>query len=410
MIQAIKNYAHLCLALIANIRYRFPAKELKVIGVTGTDGKTTTTSLLYHILKQNGYKTAMITSVGAYIGDTVYDIGFHVTTPSSFAIQQYLRKSVDMGYSHVVLEVTSHALDQNRPWGISFLLGILTNITNEHLDYHKTYEQYVAAKLKLLLYSITPIINKDDNSYDYVMPYLKDRPVVTYSLQNASAKYTLQKMNLTIHLIGDFNRSNVLAAASAARELGLSIQQIQKGLDSFTLPPGRQEILTNSPYMVMLDFAHTPNAFTRLLPEIKKQTKGKFIHVFGSAGERDAEKRPEMGRISAEFADIIVLTAEDPRSESVTSICSSIEQGIPTSHKRITEESLLPKSSKALITIENREKAIAWALSIARPGDSLLVTGKGHESSMNYGNGEIPWNEKEVIYSHLNISVKKRKK
>lgn len=401
MIRIIKNYFHLCLAIVANMFYGFPAKELTIIGVTGTDGKTTTTSLLYHILKTAGKKTAMITSVGAYIGDNVYDIGFHVTTPSPFSIQKYLRKAVNQGYTHVVLEVTSHALDQNRPWGIAFRIGVLTNITNEHLDYHKTYKQYVAAKAKLFLFSSESVINKDDRSYKYILPYLNNKLVTTYSIRDTSATYVLTKSPVSIPFIGDFNKSNTMAAVSVCRLLDIPFKKIQKGIDSFILPPGRQEIIQKEPFFVMIDFAHTPNAFSQLLPEIKKQSKNRVIHVFGSAGKRDKTKRPEMGRISALSSDIIILTSEDPRTESVESINASIEHGIPDTFKRAVKNDINTQTKKAVVQIEDRKEAILFALSIALPGDSVVITGKGHETSMNYGDGEVPWNEYEVVMQSL---------
>lgn len=399
--RSLKNYIHFCLAIIANLYYRFPAKELTVIGVTGTDGKTTTTSLIYHLLQTAGKKTAMITSVGAYIGESVYDIGFHVTTPSPFAIQKYLRKAVDQGYTHVVLEVTSHALDQNRPWGIQFRIGVLTNISNEHLDYHKTYEQYVAAKAKLFLFSSTSVINKDDRSYSYILPYLPQESVITYSLYDSSATYLLKKTPISVSFIGDFNRSNAMAAVSVCRQLDISFKTIQKGLDSFSLPPGRQEIIQQDPFFVMIDFAHTPNAFSQLLPEMKKKTKKRLIHVFGSAGKRDKTKRPEMGKFSASSADIIILTAEDPRDESVESINASIAQGIPDAFVRMEKKEAPLRAKKLLFQIADRKEAICCALSLAQPGDSVVITGKGHETSMNYGDGEIPWNEHEVVMQCL---------
>ena len=162
MWQNIKNYYHLLQAIVANILYRFPARKLNVIGVTGTDGKTTTTSLIYHILKSAGKKVAMITSIGAYIGDKQYDIGFHVTTPSSFGLQRYIRRAVDQGNEYLVLETTSHALDQNRVWGIPYKIGVLTNVTHEHLDYHKTWEEYAKVKFHLIANSEVGIVNRDE--------------------------------------------------------------------------------------------------------------------------------------------------------------------------------------------------------------------------------------------------------
>lgn len=402
MIRLLKNTIHLLIAVIANVRYGFPSRKLIVIGVTGTDGKTTTTSMIYHILKYSGKKVAMITSVGAYIGDKVYDIGFHVTTPSSFAIQQYLKKAVANGNTHVVLEITSHGLNQNRAWGIHFTLGVLTNITHEHLDYHKTYLNYVKAKAKLLLSSDTAIINREDKSFVYIKPLLKHKRIISYALRGFHADFIWKQLNMTLPLLGDFNRSNATAAFVVAKEMGIDSRVIQKAMLRFTLPPGRQQILYNKEFLIMNDFAHTPNAISAILPELKQKTKGRLIHVFGSAGLRDVTKRPKMGKESSSVADVIILTSEDPRVESVKDINRAILRGIPSRFKRV-EPDYLPKKHETHIVyqIADRKEAINKAVSLLEKGDTLVCTGKGHEGSMNYGNGEIEWNENEVIMEAL---------
>lgn len=398
MLRLLKNFGHLLEAICASVWYGFPAKQLTIVGVTGTDGKTTTTSLIYHILKQSGVKVAMITSVGAYIGGEVYDIGFHVTTPSSFAIQKYLRRAASQGHTHVVLEITSHALDQNRPWGIHFRVGVLTNISHEHLDYHKSYERYVAAKAKLLLLSDIPILNKEDISYSHLLPYVEGRNVFTYALFDKNATYTPKNLPTQSLLLGDFNARNVLAAGAAALNVGISKEQIKKALLTFTPPSGRQEVVYKGEYTVMVDFAHTPNAFRSILPELRKQTKGKLIHVFGSAGERDRSKRPQMGQISSLFSDIIILTAEDPRSESVESISQAILLGIPELFRRVSQDYIPTKNDNNLVyVIPSREQALKKALDICKKHDTVLCTGKGHETSMNYGSGEVSWSETGVV-------------
>jgi UDP-N-acetylmuramoyl-L-alanyl-D-glutamate--2,6-diaminopimelate ligase len=439
MWQKIKNYFHLLQAVIANIIYGFPARKLTVIGVTGTDGKTTTTSLIYHIIKSSGKKAAMITSVGAYIGDKVYDIGFHVTTPSSFGLQKYIKKAVEMGVKFLVLETTSHALDQNRVWGIPYEIGVLTNITHEHLDYHKTYEEYAKAKFKLLVNSEWKIVNRDDESYNLIMrfgsqikfnpssistaeklnrenPKEKMKPdkffqltthnhYITYSIKNSNADFTPIKFPYKTSLIGEFNVYNSLAAIAAAKTLGINDTDIRKALLTFSPPPGRQEIIYDKSFRVMIDFAHTPNAFAVILPEIKKITQGRVIHVFGSAGKRDFTKRPEMGEKAAKFDDVIILTAEDPRDEKVEEISGEISSGIKGFIKGNNKgEKGNKDNQKILYLIPVRKEAIEFAISLAQKGDTVILTGKSHEKSMNLGHGEEPWDEFEIAKKALEKS------
>ena len=402
-IRKIKNAGHYVEALVATLVYRRPSRHIFVIGVTGTDGKTTTTSLIYHILKRAGKKVAMITSVGAYIGDTLYDIGFHVTTPSAFAVQQYLRKAVDTGNEYVVLETTSHALDQYRVHGVDYQIGVLTNITHEHLDYHRTFRAYVAAKLRLLLIAPVCIINRDDASYQLVRPALDGKKVLTYAIHH-DATLTPKVFPLKTKLFGEFNILNSLAASLVAKQLGISDGVIRSSIESFTPPPGRQEVIFDKDFMVVIDFAHTPNAFAKILPEMKHRASGRLIHVFGSAGLRDASKRPLMGEQSSKYADIIILTSEDPRSESAESIINQIATGMPASRVRRNPAELntTKKDQKVLVMIPDRTAAIQCAIGIARKGDVIILTGKSHEKSMNYGEGEVPWDEFATAKNALN--------
>lgn len=395
-IRTLKNYAHKQLALAANILYRFPAKGMVIIGVTGTDGKTTTSNLIYHVLRQSGKKTAVISTVGAIIDGKEYDTGFHVTTPSPFAVQKYLYLAKKSGCTHVVLEVTSHALDQNRVWGIHFDVGVLTNITHEHLDYHKTYLKYVNAKLRLFDVSKVAVINSNGEWFSEVLKKIPKEKIVTYSL-NGQNKEDITPRSLPFpiktNLIGDFNTENILAAYATCRILGISDKVIDMGIQSYAPPPGRQEILmTKNGVRVIVDFAHTPNSFEKILPEVKKMTKGRLIHVFGAAGQRDKSKRPEMGKSASGWDDIIVLTAEDPRSESIASINSGIKEGIGKEFE-----------IKDIHEISDRREAIEFALSNAHKNDTVIITGKGHEASMNLGNGEISWSDKKAVTDYLTL-------
>jgi UDP-N-acetylmuramoyl-L-alanyl-D-glutamate--2,6-diaminopimelate ligase len=419
MWQSIKNVYHLFQSVAAITINGFPSKELVVIGVTGTDGKTTTSSLIYHILRTAGHKAALISTVGAIINDKVYDVGFHVTTPSSFAVQSYIKKAKKAGVKYLVLETTSHALDQHRVTGIHFDVGVVTNITKEHLDYHKTYERYVAAKVKLLKKSNIVVINKDDRSYEKIRKLLfprvntrvlreREKKVVTYGLKTDAA-INPHDFKFSTKLVGKFNQYNCLAAAAALLQLHISDESIRKGIASYKAPAGRQEVVYNKDFMVINDFAHTPASFAGILPEAKKMAKGRLIHVFGSAGKRDAYKRPEMGKASAQYSDIIVLTAEDPRDESVEKITGEIARGISDSRFQISDigHPTSQNGKKYLFKISDRKEAIGFAVGIAQKGDVVLLTGKGHEKSMNYGKGEEKWDESEIARSAIELKVEK---
>ncbi|HET9946671.1 MAG TPA: UDP-N-acetylmuramoyl-L-alanyl-D-glutamate--2,6-diaminopimelate ligase, partial [Patescibacteria group bacterium] len=377
------------IAFLANLYYQFPSKNLTVIGVTGTDGKTTTTNLIYHILHTAGLPVSMVSTVGAVIHGQHSDTGFHVTTPSSFAVQKFMKRSLSGNEKqYMVLEVTSHSLDQQRVWGIPFEIGVLTNITHEHLDYHKTYENYVKTKAKLLQKAKVAIINIDDISYP-LLSSLISKKIITYGIKK-KADVMPKTLPYTSSMEGGFQQYNELAAISVAMELGISDKIIKKALSTFALPKGRLEVVYDKDFTIIVDFAHTPNAFAQLLPVLKKQAKGRLIHVFGSAGQRDASKRPEMGRVSSEFADVSIVTAEDPRKEKIKDIAAAILSGM--------------KKKNEVLVIEDRKQAIKKAISLAKKGDIVVLTGKGHEKSMNYGKGEIAWDEFLVVKE----AIKKR--
>jgi UDP-N-acetylmuramoyl-L-alanyl-D-glutamate--2,6-diaminopimelate ligase len=408
MWQDAKNIYHLFQAVLAVFLFRFPGRGMTIIGVTGTDGKTTTASLLYHVLTHSGKKAALISSVGAKINGKESDIGFHVTTPGRFAIQSYLQKAKAEKVNYVVLEVTSHALDQHRAYGVPFTIGVITNVTREHLDYHKTYNRYVHAKAKLLKTAKVAVLNKDDQSYHRLKKYelkSKDKKIITYGFKKDS-DVNPHRFPFKTKLMGKFNQYNCLAAIAALQELHLPDDAIRKGIASFTAPVGRQEMVYQKQFTVINDFAHTPNSFLNVLPEVKKQTQKRLIHVFGAAALRDTYKRPEMGKISSDFADIIILTSEDPRKEPIDKINKEIAGGIKNAKFEIVEyeklqETNITDSKKYVFKIPDRKEAIAFAISLAEKGDTVLLTGKGHEKSMNYGRGEEPWDETEIALSAL---------
>lgn len=402
IIRFLKNKIHFLQALLANIIYGFPSQDMVVIGVTGTDGKTTTSFLLYHILKSAGYNVALISTVGAFIDGEKNDVGFHVTTPSPYLLQKYIKKAHKKGARYLVLEITSHALDQKRAMGIHFDATILTNITHEHLDYHGTYDRYVKAKLQLLRKSSFNVVNLDDMSYAYVKKRIPENTLFTFSLHNKKANISLHNFPFKSNLFGEFNMLNSLAAAAIARKLLIPDDGIRAALLTFHAPEGRQEILKEKDFYVIVDFAHTPYSFEKMLPESKKLVKsnGKLIHVFGSAGKRDFSKRPLMGEMSSRSADVIILTSEDPRSEKVSEINTQIKKGIEKKFSYMTPLEYKGERN-VVIEIEDRKKALEFAVRIAKSGDVVIATGKGHEQSMNMGNGEIPWNERQILENVL---------
>ncbi|KKQ01913.1 MAG: UDP-N-acetylmuramyl-tripeptide synthetase [Candidatus Roizmanbacteria bacterium GW2011_GWA2_36_23] len=387
MLQKVKNIYHLFQALIANFVYGFPSTKIKVIGISGTDGKTTTTHLIYHILKSAGKKVSIISSVYADIGGNILDTGFHVTTPDSFPLQKLIKASVTNGDEYLILETTSHAIDQNRVAGIKYFIGVITNITHEHLDYHKTYIQYLQTKSRLFDYANIALINSDDGSFSHLKKILHKKEIKVYQYgfkHKSNFNFNFKKR------ITRFNRYNYLAGFSVATILGINDSLIYKALDSFQLPPGRLETIYDKQFKVIIDFAHTPNAFRQLLPEIRIQylrNKDKLIHVFGAASERDTSKRPLMGKESSRYADYIILTEEDCRKENADKICKEIAAGI--------------ENDKDWQIITDRRKAIEKAINIAQIGDVVLLTGKGHEKSLCRGKIEFPWSEHNAVINAL---------
>ena len=392
MWQKIKNIYHLFVALLANLLFFFPSRKMKVIGVTGTDGKTTTVNLIYHILKTAGYKTSMISSINAVIDNKTFDTGFHVTTPTSFALQKFLRKARNAKSEYFVLEITSHAIDQNRISGIGFEVGVLTNITNEHLDYHKTYDNYLKTKAKLLKKSKISVVNSDDSSYTLLSEAKAEKSQenwITYGLSDSS-DYNLNTFDIKeSNLVGDFNNYNALAAVATCMVLGVKDETIKKAIKSFHMPIGRVDYVYEKDFSVMIDFAHTPNAFENILSSMRSVTKGRIIHVFGSAGERDILKRPFLGEISSHYSEILILTAEDPRSEDVNKIIAEIEVGVK-------------KEQCEVIRIPDRKEAIQAAIQMAKKNDLVLITGKAQEGSMDVEKKEEPWDEFAVVEQALN--------
>jgi UDP-N-acetylmuramoyl-L-alanyl-D-glutamate--2,6-diaminopimelate ligase len=409
------------LAWLSAAWYGFPSRELVIIGVTGTNGKTTTVNLLHAIFAAAGYKTGMLSTLKAVIGEREEPLDLHVSTPEAPVIQRYLRQMVAAGITHCVLETTSHGLAQHRVTAVDFDTAVITNITHEHLDYHGTFAEYFQAKARLFEMvaaslpdprkpfpiTKTAILNVDDGAYGR-LAQIPVRQQFSYSLEDKTADlYTRQYVtnpagthfemvldgrNVPIHskLLGIFSIYNMLAAAATAYAMGIEPAVIQTGIEAVALIHGRMhQIKRGQPFIVHVDFAHTPDGLDKAITAARgilqqSQEAGRVIVVFGSAGLRDPEKRQMMAQIAAEKADLTVLTAEDPRTESLEDILEVMAWGC--GRKGGIE-------GKTFWRIPDRGQAIYFALTLAQPQDFVLICGKGHEQSMCFGSTEYPWDD-----------------
>lgn len=421
---------------LAAAYYGYPSRDLVVVGVTGTDGKTTTTNLIFSILKAAGLRVGMISTVNAIIGDKEEETGLHVTTPSAPEVQGYLRRMVDSGLTHCVLETTSHGLAQGRVNGVEYDVAVLTNVTHEHLDFHGSFENYRDAKallFKKLSQSSrktnTPkvaVVNLDDPSaLTFLAPQADYR--IRYGLKRtaspdltADAMYSASGTTLTIRfegdpkgapqsaakladvplqvhtgMVGPFNVQNILAATGAALGLDCTLDAIRQGIEAMPPVPGRMERIDEGQnFLAIVDFAHTPNALQKALEAARAMIPAdrKVIAIFGSAGLRDREKRRMMAEIGAELADISVLTAEDPRTESLEAILQTMADGA------ISKGGI---EGKTFYRKQDRGEAIAFGCSLARPGDLVMACGKGHEQSMCFGTTEYRWDDRKAMRAAL---------
>ncbi len=423
--------SRLALAKLSAAFYGYPSRKMKVLGVTGTDGKTTTSTLIYQILRAAGFATGLISTVSALIGDQELDTGFHVTTPEATEIQEYLAKMAAQGTTHVVVEATSHGLAQHRVSACEFDIGVVTNITHEHLDYHGSYQAYRAAKGRLFeLMARTPpkpgisqhlaVINRDDASYEFLNGLIKDintasaQKIQTFTYGFATeaacraeeikiaaeglkfqARIDGRTFPINTRLSGRYNVSNCLAAITATYAgLGIAVEAIQTGIASIEGIPGRMEwINLGQDFLAVVDFAHTPHALRQALAAAKgilegRHGSGRIICVFGSAGLRDRAKRRMMAEVAVELADKSIFTAEDPRTESLEDILAEMAAGAQW------------KGAKEGIDfwrVPDRGDALRFAVEMARPGDLVIALGKGHEKSMCFGDIEYPWDDRTAM-------------
>jgi UDP-N-acetylmuramoyl-L-alanyl-D-glutamate--2,6-diaminopimelate ligase len=388
----VEPYGHFGEAIALNVKNQFPGRGLKVIGVTGTNGKTTTCFLIHKMLTEAGYKTGLMTTVAYGVGEDIKPQVEHMTTSSVPVLHQRLKQMKAQGAEWLVLEVTSHALAQYRTWGIPLHLAVMTNITHEHLDYHGTFERYLAAKRLLFVQANRNkkglrigIANADDPNVGTFISAIKNP--VTYGLNGGDlrasnvqltpsgskyvAKIDTDTYDVTCHLPGSFNVSNSLAAVAVGRAIGLSKQQIEQGIAALHSVEGRMERIDEGQlFDVIIDYAHTPDSYEKLFKDLKPVVKGKLIVMFGSAGRRDEAKRPVQGRIAGKYADEVVVTEEDDRDMDGQAIMDEIAAGAEKSGKN---------RDRDLFLVHDRAEAIVFAFKRARKGDTVLLLGKGHE-------------------------------
>lgn len=402
---------------LVSARYGHPARGLRVIAVTGTNGKTTTLNFVNEILKEAGHKTAMFTTAIIEIDGhrTLNDL--NATVASTARMQQFFRDAKKAGVDFVLLEITSHALHQHKLDDVPIEVAIMTNLTQDHLDYHKTMQSYASAKGKL--FQRDPkfiVLNRDDEWFEFFDQYRAVNQKITYG-QHSEAEAHIEKvklykkgtevaatidhqtkLELATALPGEFNAYNMMAAVSAAYVLGVSLKDIVEGVANLEDIPGRFERpVEDAPYDVVVDYAHTPDALEKILQTAREITKNRVLLVFGATGDRDKSKRPIMGEIAANNADRIFLTDEESYNEDPSAIRSDIYQGI---------EAVRGGSTKTT-EIADRREAISKALSIAKPGDTILITGMGHEVFRIVKGEKIPWNDSDVVREILQTNKNK---
>jgi len=423
LFRAIEPYGHLLEAIMWNVVEGFPARGLKVIGITGTDGKTTTCTMVYTMLNDAGIKTGLMTTIGWGTPDDWRDNKVHMTTMQTRPMLKRIKALRARGIDWLVLETTSHALAQNRVWGIPYSVVAMTNITHEHLDYHGTFERYLQAKVKLFRLAAgnarglrIGIVNADDPngaSFAAAAP-----SIIRYSVKQSQSDlkavnvksnatgndydvtYDGQKMHIRTNLPGSFNVYNSLAAVGVGLAVGLKPVQIEHGIATLQTVKGRMNSIDEGQdFGAIVDFAHTPQSFDKLLSSAKTMTRGKLIVLFGSAGRRDETKRGKQGAAAGKWADLVVVTEEDDRDVDGQKIMDQIAAGAEAAGK---------VRDKDLFLVHDRTEAIAFAVAKAAPNDMVLFLGKGHEATIEGPDGERPWDESAVVRAAIRKRLGKK--
>lgn len=411
--QKIEPTGHLIESIVMNIRYGFPGRKLRVIGVTGTNGKTTTTFMIHRMLHESGIKVAMMSTVAYGVDDALTYPKAHMTTTKASVLQKRLRDFAKQGVEWVVVETSSHSLAQHRVWGVPYEIAVITNLTHDHLEYHGSFENYLEAKRQLFVIANKHglklgIANADDPNVKPFTDSIKNP--VTYGITNGDIRaeniqmtdtgssYTIKDGDSTysmkVNIAGEFNIRNSLAAVLVGRALKLTPDQIEKGIAALESVEGRMSRLdVGQPFKVLIDFASTPDGFEQFFKNVRPLVKGKLVAVFGSAGRRDESKRAQQGKIAATYADELIITEEDDRDEDSDRILSQIAEGAQAAGK---------KENETLFKVPNREEAIGFAMTrVSNSDDMVVLLGKGHEKTIERASGEYPWNEKEVAKAAL---------
>ena len=404
--QVLVENTRIAMAEMAAAYYGNPADEMVMVGITGTNGKTSTSYMLKSIAERMGKKVGLIGTIRNMIGDIIIDT--ERTTPESVDLQRILRQMKDENVDVVIMEVSSHSLDQKRVHGISYDVGCFTNLTQDHLDYHKTFENYFAAKKLMFAQCEKAVINLDD-SYAADMVAGVDIPMLTVGVRE-QADVTASEIDITTRGVQfDFNYRNVtsrfnvpipglfsvfnaMSAAGIALTLGWTLDSIKYGLEHMVSVSGRLEPLPTgkNEFTVLLDYAHTPDALENLLKTVRGFATGRVVTLFGCGGDRDHAKRPIMGEIAGRFSDFAIVTSDNPRSEDPMEIIANVEDGVK-------------KSGCEYVVIENRRDAIEYALKNANTNDVIILAGKGHENYQEINGGKQPFDEKEIVAEILGL-------
>ncbi|MBQ2695326.1 UDP-N-acetylmuramoyl-L-alanyl-D-glutamate--2,6-diaminopimelate ligase [Candidatus Saccharibacteria bacterium] len=402
--EAVKPY-HWAQAIVATTKYHRPVKGLKVIAVTGTNGKTTTCFMIWHMLNQAGYKTGLLTTVAYGITKLAPELG-HMTTVDANTLNRRIQDIKNQGATHLVLEVTSHALAEFRTLGIPVDIAVFTNLTHDHLDYHKTIDNYKKSKGKLFKKAKYSIINADDPHAKYYESIAKE--YTTYGIKHGThratdielsvngVKYSSGDINIETSIPGEFNVYNSLAAALVGQKLDLTPEQITRGIKSLKEVEGRMNIIDEGQdFTVIVDYAHAPDALEKVYDSVTPH-KGKIISVHGGAGRRDPSTRPIRGRILAKYSDIVIITEDDSRDEDPAKIAQGFLDGAKKQGKI---------EGKDLFYIPDRKDAIKEALKKAKKGDLVLILGKGHEKTILRADGPHDFEDIKVARSLLKSMV-----
>lgn len=416
---SIEPAGHLVESMLVATRYGFPARKLRIIGVTGTNGKTTTSFFIQKMLNEAGIKTALTSTVAFGVGNDIQRQMEHMTTTKASVLQRRMKSFAQQGAEWAVIETSSHALAQNRVWGIPYEIAVLTNLTHDHLEYHGTFENYREAKRKLFRIANKHgmrfgVVNADDPSAELFAGTVANS--TTYGIKQGDVRATnivltnegstftatvgKEAYDITINIPGEFNVSNSLAALSVGRKLGLTKQQIEHGLAALESVEGRMNAIDEGqPFKVLVDFASTPDGFEKFFSSVRPLVKGKLVAVFGSAGRRDESKRAEQGRIAGRYADVVIATEEDDRDDDGAKILRQIAEGATESGK---------VEGSTLFLVPNREEAIGLAFTkVSKSDDMVVLLGKGHEKTIERADGEYPWNESDAARAALQALLKK---